>query len=221
MQFVAPLWWLFFCTSVGLCVGSFLNVVIYRLPRDKSLRDPLWSACPACNHRIRWLDNLPVISFILLGGRCRDCGAAISPRYLFIEASTAIVMLLLVDAFFIEHIRLGLRDSKFGLTDQLSRDWPILTAHFVMFAALLAMSAIDLEHYWIDIRFTNLVTACGFVLHTIWTPKHSAAWFRPSDTVAVMSIFALTRIRSIPESGPHWTTWCRWRALGGWSFWRG
>lgn len=191
MTLVATLWWLFFCTSVGLCVGSFLNVVIYRLPRDRSLRDPLWSACPACDHRIRWFDNLPVISFILLGGRCRDCGGTISPRYLFIEAVTAIVMLLLLDAFFVEQVRLGLSRSEFGLTDQLASDWPILAAHFVMFATLLAMSAIDIEHYWVDIRFTNLVTACGFVLHTIWTPKHSAAWFRPDDSTAVMSIFAL------------------------------
>ncbi|MCH8148842.1 MAG: prepilin peptidase [Planctomycetes bacterium] len=191
MNLVATLWWLLFCTSVGLCVGSFLNVVIYRLPRDRSLRQPVWSACPACDHRIRWYDNFPVVSYVLLGGHCRDCGETISPRYLFIEAVTAIVMLLLLDAFFIEHVRLGLSDSVFGLTDQLASDWPILTAHFVMFAALLAMSAIDLEYYWVDIRFTNLVTACGFILHAIWTPKHSAAWFRPNDTLAVMSIFAL------------------------------
>ena len=191
MTLVVTLWWLFFFTSIGLCVGSFLNVVIYRLPRDKSLRVPIWSACPACDHRIRWFDNLPIVSYVLLGGRCRDCDARISPRYLFIEAATAIVMLLLLDAFFIGQVRAGLSRSDFRLTDHLTYDWPILAAHFIMFAALLAMSAIDLEHYWVDIRFTNLVTVCGFVLHSIWTPTHSAAWLRPSDTTSVVALLAL------------------------------
>src|ERR1043166_2022405 len=98
-----------------------------------------------------------------------------------------LVVLLLLDAFFIGHIRGGLAKTQFGLTDQLSYDWPILVAHIILFACLLALSAIDLEHYWVDIRFTNFVTLAGFVLHTLWTPKHSAAWPRPSDTVAVMS----------------------------------
>ncbi len=65
---MATIWWLLFWTAVGLCLGSFLNVVTYRIPRNQSLRAPLWSACPHCRKRIRWYDNVPVISFILLGG---------------------------------------------------------------------------------------------------------------------------------------------------------
>ena len=191
MPIIVTLWWLFFWTATGLCVGSFLNVVIYRLPRDRSLRDPLWSACPACAHRIRWYDNLPIVSYALLRGRCRDCHAPISPRYVFIEAATAIVVLLLLDAFFVGHVRTGLEANEFGLTDQLAADWPIFVSHLVLFSALLAMSAIDMEHYWVDVRFTNLATACGFLFHLIWTPKHSAAWFRPGDTPAVMSLVAM------------------------------
>jgi len=189
---LVTLWWLLFWTALGLCIGSFLNVVIYRIPNDKSLRIPLWSACPHCRNRIRWHDNIPVLSFILLRGRCRDCGVPIATRYPVIEMAMVIVVLMLLDAFFIGESRAGLRpQNRLGMTEGLSYDWPILVAHIVLFACLMAMSAIDLEHYWVDIRFTNLATWGGFVFHTLWTPIHSTQWVRPSDTTAVVSVFGL------------------------------
>jgi len=188
---LATLWWLTFWTILGLCLGSFLNAVVYRIPRHRSLRSPLWSACPHCRHRIAWYDNLPIISFIMLRGRCRNCAVPISTRYLVIETAMAIVVLMVLDAFLIGQARRGLSASEFGLTDRLAYDWPILVSHIILFACLLAMSAIDLEHYWVDIRFTNLVTICGFVLHVLWTPTHSLAWVRPYDATAVMSLFAV------------------------------
>ncbi|MBI1825979.1 MAG: A24 family peptidase [Planctomycetes bacterium] len=188
---LAALWWLSFWTAGGLCIGSFLNAVIFRIPRQKSLRDPIWSACPHCHYRLAWYDNLPLISFIRLGGRCRKCGVPIATRYMVIEAVMALVVLLLLDTFFIGGVRAGLKDGQFGLTDQLSYDWPILLAHVILFACLLAMSAIDLEHYWVDIRFTNFVTIAGFVLHTLWTPRHSMKWIRPGNATATASLAAL------------------------------
>lgn len=187
------LWWLLFWTALGLCVGSFLNAVIYRLPRNQSLRNPLWSACPHCAHRILWYDNLPVLSFILLRGRCRHCNAPIATHYVVIEISMALIVLMLLDAFFIGRVRAGLGNSPFGLADQLwfDWDWPIFIAHITLFACLLPMSVIDLEHYWVDVRFTNFATITGFVLHGLWTPKHSMEWVRPFDTTAVMSLAAV------------------------------
>jgi leader peptidase (prepilin peptidase)/N-methyltransferase len=78
----------------GLCVGSFLNVVIARLPERRSILTPR-SACPRCGAPIRWHDNVPLLSFALLGGRCRGCGAAISWRYPAVEAVTGGRFLLL------------------------------------------------------------------------------------------------------------------------------
>ena len=72
----------------GLALGSFLNVCIYRLPRHESIVTPR-SHCPACQHAIRWYDNVPVLSYLWLRGRCRDCRARISPLYPFVEAATA------------------------------------------------------------------------------------------------------------------------------------
>ncbi|MGV8852778.1 MAG: prepilin peptidase [Rhodoglobus sp.] len=78
-----------FAVILGLAVGSFLNVVVWRLPRGEMLSSPP-SACPKCEHRIRWYDNLPVLGWLLLRGKCRDCGEPISPRYPLVEATTAI-----------------------------------------------------------------------------------------------------------------------------------
>ena len=74
---------------LGLAVGSFLNVVVWRVPRDESVVPR--SACPRCGHRIRARDNVPLLSWVLLRGRCRDCGAAISTRYPLVEAVTAVL----------------------------------------------------------------------------------------------------------------------------------
>lgn len=75
---------------LGLAVGSFLNVVIHRVPRDESVVDPP-SHCPGCGHAVRWFDNVPVVSWLVLRGRCRDCGTRISPRYVLVEAVTGIL----------------------------------------------------------------------------------------------------------------------------------
>ena len=82
--------WLAVC---GAAIGSFLNVVVYRLPRGLGLSYPA-SHCPACKHPIRWRDNVPVLGWILLGGRCRDCGIRISIRYPVVEAITATLFLI-------------------------------------------------------------------------------------------------------------------------------
>jgi len=188
---LVTIWWLSFITAIALCVGSFLNAVIYRLPRDQSLRSPLWSMCPSCKHRIHWYDNIPILSFVMLRGRCRHCTVPIGTHYVVVEILMALVVLMLLDAFFIGHVRNGMSQSQFGLTDHLAADWPMLVAHVTLFACLLPMSIIDLEHYWVDIRFTNVATVVGFAMHTIWTPRHAAEWIRPSDSTAAMAIAAM------------------------------
>ena len=95
---VAPLWSVVLLAVVGgLAIGSFLNVVVYRLPRRLSvLRPP--SFCPACGTAVRARDNVPVVSWLVLRGRCRSCRTAISPRYPVVEASTAALFALVAGA---------------------------------------------------------------------------------------------------------------------------
>src|SRR5947207_2881400 len=77
-----------FFFMLGACVGSFLNVVIWRLPRGESLSSPP-SHCPKCGKTLKWYDNIPILGWIKLGGKCRFCGQPISVRYPIVEAITA------------------------------------------------------------------------------------------------------------------------------------
>lgn len=111
------------CAVFGLAIGSFLNVVIYRVPRNESVVSPP-SACPSCATRIAARDNIPIVSWVLLHGRCRHCGAAISARYPLVEASCAALFS--------------------GLAARFGYSWD-LPAFLVLFAGLLALSCIDIE----------------------------------------------------------------------------
>jgi leader peptidase (prepilin peptidase)/N-methyltransferase len=110
-----------FAFVLGAILGSFINVLIYRLPRGESLILPP-SRCPSCQRRLLWWENVPILSFLVLRGRCRTCGAGISPRYLLVElvvaglfaysvwrhalswdaAATAVFGMVLVAVFFID-----------------------------------------------------------------------------------------------------------------------
>src|SRR5205807_3330671 len=82
-------YWLFTVFVLGAAMGSFLNVCVSRMPLEKSI---LWpgSRCGTCCQRIRWFDNLPLLSYLWLRGRCRTCGARFSPRYLIVELLTGL-----------------------------------------------------------------------------------------------------------------------------------
>jgi leader peptidase (prepilin peptidase) / N-methyltransferase len=118
------------CALLGLAVGSFLNVVIYRVPRKESVVRPR-SACPKCGTPIKERDNIPVVSWMLLRGRCRQCRATISARYPIVESFTAVLFVLAA-------IRFG-------------RNWA-LPAYLVLLAALLALACTDLELYLLPKR---------------------------------------------------------------------
>jgi leader peptidase (prepilin peptidase)/N-methyltransferase len=84
-----------FLTILGLIFGSFLNVLIYRLPLNISIIKPLISTCPVCNHQIKWYENIPVISYLLLKGKCSNCNNNISIIYPLVEIITAITTVLI------------------------------------------------------------------------------------------------------------------------------
>lgn len=84
--------WLVYLTAVGAALGSFLNVCIYRWPAGESVVRPR-SKCPGCGKTIRWYDNIPILSWILLRGRCRTCGESISVQYPIVEAAVAVIWL--------------------------------------------------------------------------------------------------------------------------------
>jgi leader peptidase (prepilin peptidase) / N-methyltransferase len=112
------------CALLGLLIGSFLNVVVHRVPQGRSVVAPR-SSCPACMAPVRWHDDVPVASWLLLRGRCRDCAAPISARYPLVEVATAA-------GFAAMALRFG--------TD------PALPAYLYLTAVGLALALIDLDH---------------------------------------------------------------------------
>ena len=108
----------------GLIIGSFLNVVIYRLPLGQSLVTPP-SRCRKCGYSLRWFDNVPVLSWVLLRGRCRKCGTGVSWQYPLVELITSIL---------------------FVITVWLTPVGPLLASRLVLVCILIALFGIDLEH---------------------------------------------------------------------------
>ena len=145
----------------GAAWGSFLNVVIWRLPRQMSLVHPP-SACPKCGSRIRWYDNVPVLGWLWLRGRCRDCGTRISARYPFVEALVGVLSLAVF-----WHVAAGrIVVDDFGVIDtQLLAGVGVqFIAHFYLVAVLVAVAFIDLDLTIIPHRLTFPLIAWGLAM---------------------------------------------------------
>ena len=121
----------------GACVGSFINVVVWRLPREESVVWP-GSHCPHCGHAIRWHDNLPVLGWMILQGRCRDCHQPIAGRYPLVEALTAGIWLSAGWAMGLD------APSAAGLPATLT-----LGSGVVLGSLLLPLVLIDVDHLWL------------------------------------------------------------------------
>lgn len=131
----------------GAIVGSFLNVCIFRLPQEQSIVSPP-SHCPSCNYRIRWYDNIPLLSYLMLRGRCRGCGIKISLQYPLVELLNALLTLALF--------------LRFGPT--------LAFAVLVLFcSSLVVITFIDIEHQIIpdEISLPGIIIGfvCSFFLH--------------------------------------------------------
>jgi leader peptidase (prepilin peptidase)/N-methyltransferase len=144
-----------FVFLAGLCVGSFLNVCIHRLPAGKSL---LWppSHCTSCLAPVAWYDNLPVVSYVVLGGRCRRCGAGFSVRYPLVEGATGLVFL----GYWLAYFRLGARAGA----DHAG----VLVVHLALVGALIVSGVIDLERKEIYPSVTAWATAAGVGGSFLW-----------------------------------------------------
>lgn len=126
---------------LGLCVGSFLNVVIYRLPNKMSLVKPA-SHCPSCKYELRWYDNIPVLSYLMLGGKCRKCKTRISFRYTAVELANALLWLLCAFLFW-------------------SKSIPLACIYMIVFSVFICVFFIDLEHKIIFDRFQIILLILG------------------------------------------------------------
>lgn len=133
---------------IGLAFGSFLNVVIYRLPRGQSLASPP-STCPRCGTRLRAIDNVPVVSWLALGGRCHHCRAPISAQYPIVELATGLL---------------------FVLVAWMTPAGPLLAARLILVLMLVALFGIDLEHQILPNSITLPGIVVGFLFSLVGPP---------------------------------------------------
>ena len=130
-----------FAFVFGAAIGSFLNVCIYRLPRDLSINRPRRSFCPNCKQPIPWYQNIPLISWLFLRGRCANCGSKISFRYFGVELVTGLLFVLVWRAF----------------------PWPIAVAYWVFVSLVMVATFVDFEHFIIPDEITIGGTILGII----------------------------------------------------------
>jgi leader peptidase (prepilin peptidase)/N-methyltransferase len=147
-----------FLAAIGLAIGSFLNVCIYRLPRRESLSFPA-SHCTSCQRPLDWFENIPVVGWLALRGRCRTCHAAISPMYPLVEAITGAVF---VSGY-----------AFYGLT-------PLLAVRLLFACAMIVLFAIDLQHRILP----NVITLPGVIAGLVFSLLLPPGWF--SSLVGVL-----------------------------------
>ncbi len=163
--------WLVLMFALGACVGSVLNYCFYRLPLEKSI---LWPGprCGRCLQPIRWFDNIPLVSYCLLRGRCRTCGGSIPARHLAIELLTG---LLFAGLFYAEIGRnilglpfLGSRQAAIAAGDVPPAAWAVFFCHAILVSFLLLTSLCDLDDMAIPLPITITGTLVGLVCSMFW-----------------------------------------------------
>lgn len=201
-----------FVPILGCCVGSFINVLIWRLPflghltEFKGIKAPItlsWppSHCPHCHRAVRWRENLPIISWLFLRGRCGGCRQPISPRYPLVELGTGIIFLALFAAYYMVHWFA----SRFS---GMAHGGPTLILDFFYIAMLLAASGIDADWFIIPLRLPWLIICAAVVSCAAGTQPmlpslvaHSAASrFAVGATAGLLISFILLRTGFLPRS---------------------
>lgn len=169
--------WLAFMFAYGACVGSLINVLVYRLPRGLPVAVPA-SRCPACETRLTWRENIPVLGWIFLHGRCRFCKSRISPEYPLVEAFCGLAFVLLFALWYLVPMGwtwLGVDWSlirpEWAATDVFDgwprTSWGPFVVLLVLVGCLTAMTIVDAKTFTIPLQLPWAATAAGIVLHTL------------------------------------------------------
>lgn len=211
-------WWfhfpiVFWCVTIftlGLMIGSFLNVVIARLPYEKSLVWPS-SRCFACYQKVRFTDNIPILGYLRLRGRCRACGVPFSARYLWVEIGTGVAFL----ALFVAEVLFnwcgipGMKYDHLGADGALPplRCWALFLYHAVLLCGLIAAAAVDAEHRIIPTPITYSVMAVGVVGGALmpwpWPQPAAAANAIPAGIPWILD----ETLGKIPTGVQFWPFW--------------
>ncbi|MEM7754478.1 MAG: prepilin peptidase [Planctomycetota bacterium] len=175
-QILGAVVWLGFAFAFGACVGSLLNVLVYRLPRGLDVVSPP-SRCPLCNTRLTWRENVPVFGWLSLGGKCRFCRSPISAEYPLIEALVGLMFVALFAWWYLVPSGPSWLGVDWGWGARpwteagFGRTWPMYVMMVTLLSCLLAATLIDARTFMIPALVVNVPTAVGVVGHTAY-----AAW---------------------------------------------
>ena len=169
--------YILFIFAFGACVGSFLNVVVWRMPRGESLVSPA-SRCPSCGTSLAWYDNIPVFGWLMLRGRCRYCAQPVSFRYPSVEFITGALFVFYYWVFFILHTGPCIPHTVPGIAglpphlahrhlETIQQQWPIFGLYMFLIASLLAASLIDAELFIIPVQIPWLCAVVGLFVHAL------------------------------------------------------
>lgn len=168
---------LVFMAAVGACVGSFLNVVAYRMPRGEGLFRP-GSRCPSCETPLTWRENFPILGWLWLGGKCRFCRSKIAPEYPLVEAACALLFVGVWAAWY-THSATGVTAPSDAAPEWtragLGATWPMFVLILALIASLVGMTLIDAKTFTIPPELPWIVTALALVTHPLlaaWTGRN-------------------------------------------------
>ena len=166
--------------TLGAVVGSFLNVCIYRLPLDLSVNEPRRSFCPTCKQQLAWYQNVPLLSWLFLRGKCAHCGARIAFRYFAVELLTALLFLWVWKIF----------------------PWPMAVSYWVFVSLLIAATFIDFEHFIIPDEITIGGTVVG-IIASFAVPElmNTASHVRALITSALSAVLGYVVLWVVLEAG--------------------
>lgn len=221
--FVYMLPWLtilLFVTAVGACIGSLINVLVYRIPLGLDVVTPT-SRCPKCNHKLTWRENIPIFGWLLLRGKCRFCKARISPEYPIVETTVALLFGGIWALWYI--IPAKLPDSALAriapewAANGAVLTWPAMVVLLVLVGCLVAMTIIDARTSTIPLVLTWVPAIVALVLHV-----GHAAWFQHKygnpgigGLDGIWNV-ANARFKWITAPGEVWTL--KTGGLDGWKF---
>ena len=206
---------------LGAIIGSFLNVCIARLPQEKSLLWPPGSRCGHCFQPVHWYDNIPLVSYWVLRGRCRSCGASFSSRYFFVELATALgfvgLFYLVVVANVHELPANPLLPAGNPLQHLTSTSVVFCVHHAMLFCFLLVVAVCDLDRREIPLSVTFTGTAAGLIMAMIfpwpWPSAPVQPIFRPLPNLFGPGFFNPPPMGLWPW--PFWWPLPDWLGLGG------
>ena len=213
--------------ALGASVGSFLNVVVWRVPRGKSLVSPP-SHCPSCGHRLSMSkDNIPVLGWLILRGRCRYCAEPVSARYPTVELFTGLMFVFFYLMFFVAHASpcapqlramepdlLGRVKFEPVMMRSIFQDAPMYLLLMFMMASLVAVTLIDAELYIIPLGIPWLMAAVGIAVHALidrptlpgavnlTDPYGISAAIAAGGGIGLATSILLFRMGVIPQSFP-------------------